>query len=318
MFAISVRDRPCSARTGPSSFGRVTRMTPSSRTTSMGSATVCRSVPFGPSTVTSRPSTVTCTPLGMVTGSRPILDIAAPPLPDVGEDFPAHATLLGLLVGQEPARRGDDRHAEAAEDPGQVVLLRVDAQPRLGDPLDARDGALARVPVLQGDHQVPADFGVFDAPGGDVTLLLEDLRDVGLDLRIRHAHGVVVRRVRVPQTREHVRDRIGHSHGQLAFLTAVSPAGPTVFACLEFFTDLVVWSLPARLGDAGQFAAVRHRAEADPAQAEPAVDRTRPPAAGTPRVPLHLELGGPLLLDDQRLLRHLSPLPEGEAEPPQQ
>src|SRR5579862_6746446 len=141
MFAISVRDRPCSARTGPSSFGLVTRMTPSSRTTSMGSATVWLRVPFGPCTVTSRPSTVTSTPLGMVTGSRPILDIAAPPLPDVGEDFPAHATLLSLLVGQQPTRGGDDGHAEAAEHPGQLVLLGVDPQPRLGHPLDAGDGA---------------------------------------------------------------------------------------------------------------------------------------------------------------------------------
>src|SRR6266545_5038201 len=37
---------------------------------------------------------------------------------------------------------------------------------------------------------------------------------------------------------------------------------------------------PARLGDAGQFAAVRHLAEAHAAQAEPAVDRTRATAAG--------------------------------------
>src|SRR5580658_3011449 len=186
MFAISVRDRPCSARTEPSSLGLVTRMTPSSRTTSMGLATVCFSVPFGPSTVTSRPSRVTCTPLGMVTGSRPILDIAAPPLPDEGEDFPAHAALFGLLVGQQPTRGGDDGHAEAAEHPGQVVLFRVDPQAWLGYPLDAGDRALARVAELEGDHQVLADLGVFDAPAGDVTLLLEGLRDVGLDLGVRH------------------------------------------------------------------------------------------------------------------------------------
>src|SRR5207344_2838763 len=62
--------------------------------------------------------------------------------------------------------------------------------------------------------------------------------------------------------------------------------------------------LPAGLGDAGQFAAVRHCAEADPAQAEPAVNGPRPPAAGTPRVGPDLELRSPLLLDDQRLLRH--------------
>src|SRR5215469_3716940 len=36
--------------------------------------------------------------------------------------------------------------------------------------------------------------------------------------------------------------------------------------------------LPAGLGDAGQFTAVGHRPEADPAQAEPAVHRPRAPA----------------------------------------
>src|SRR6516164_1838603 len=55
--------------------------------------------------------------------------------------------------------------------------------------------------------------------------------------------------------------------------------------CILF--DLV---LPAGLGDAGQLAAVRHGAEADPAQAEPAVDGPRPSAAGAPGVAADLEL----------------------------
>jgi hypothetical protein len=70
--------------------------------------------------------------------------------------------------------------------------------------------ALARVAVLQRDHEVLADFGVLDTPPGDVALLLEDLRDVALDLAVRHAHGVVVRRVTVTQTSQHVRDWVGH------------------------------------------------------------------------------------------------------------
>src|ERR1700683_2826795 len=119
MLAISVRDSPCSARTEPSSFGLVTLITPSSRTTSMGTAMVWCSSPFGPCTVTSCPSTVTCTPLGMVTGSRPILDIAAPPLPDVGEDFPAHAALIRFLLGSQGRGGRDDRPAETAPPPGQ-------------------------------------------------------------------------------------------------------------------------------------------------------------------------------------------------------
>src|SRR4029077_15608288 len=69
--------------------------------------------------------------------------------------------------------------------------------------------------------------------------------------------------------------------------------------------------LPAGLGDAGQFAAVRHCAEADPAQAEPAVDGPRPPAAGTPRVGPDLELRSPLLLDTSAFFSITHPSLEG-------
>src|ERR1700685_222310 len=65
-------------------------------------------------------------------------------------------------------------------------------------------------------------------------------------------------------------------------------------------------SLPAGLGDAGQLAAVRHGPEADPAQAEPAVDGPRAPAAHAPRVAADLALRRPLLLDDKGLLCHVS------------
>src|ERR1700719_1778463 len=54
--------------------------------------------------------------------------------------------------------------------------------------------------------------------------------------------------------------------------------------------------LPTGLGDARQLTAVRHRAEADPAQAEPAVHGALTPAAGAAGVPAHLELGRPVRL----------------------
>src|SRR5215470_9806028 len=101
MLAISDRDSPCSARISPSSLGRVTVMTPSACWTSIGADTSRLSSPLGPLTWTSRP-------LGMVIGSRPILDMAGS-LPDVGEDFPAYALLLGLLIGHQARRRRDDR-----------------------------------------------------------------------------------------------------------------------------------------------------------------------------------------------------------------
>src|SRR5690348_15384174 len=179
MLATSDRDRPCSARTLPSSLGRVTVMTPSLWDTSMGSATSSESFPLGPVTVTSRPSMVTSTPLGIGTGMRPIRDIAVSS-PDVGEDFPAYAALVRLLVGHQAGRGGDDRDAEAAKHPRQVVLLGIDPQARLGHPLDPGDRALPGRAVLERHHKALAHRGVFHGPPGDVALLLEDLRDPDL------------------------------------------------------------------------------------------------------------------------------------------
>src|SRR5208282_6762532 len=118
-----------------------------------------------------------------------------------------------------------------------------------------------------------------------------------------------------------LRNRVSMSAIGSVIVMANRPSSPRFPAGSHRYRDLRCarssW-LPTGLGDAGQLTAVRHRAEADPAQAEPAVDRTRPPATGAPRVRAHLELGRPVRLDDQRFLCHLSPLPEGEAEPPQQ
>src|ERR1700754_3355957 len=131
MLFTSVLVRPWRSLAVRSSFGRATLSVPSSaRSIVIGATTVWLRVPFGPFTVTSLPSIVTSTPLGTGMGSRPIRDMgfSSLPLPDVGEDFPAHALLSGLPIGEQAGRRGDDRHAKTAEPPRQVRRLRVDAQ----------------------------------------------------------------------------------------------------------------------------------------------------------------------------------------------
>src|SRR6187200_3025055 len=223
MLAIRVRDSPCRDLLSRSSLGRATSMTPSSpRLTVIGAATLWLRVPFGPFTVTRRSSTATSTPDGTGMGSLPIRDISLSclsRLPDVGEDFPTHALLVRLAVGEQALARGDDRDAESAEHLGQARVLGVHAQAGLRDPADAGDRALAVLAVLQGQLEDPAHglggllgrvADVLDLPGGDVPLLLQDLRDAHLELAVRHGHGVVVSLVRVAQTGEHVCDRVSH------------------------------------------------------------------------------------------------------------
>src|SRR3712207_6548112 len=167
-------------------------------------------------------------------GSLPMRDMlllapsssVGPGSPDVGQHFAAHALLVRLSVGEEPLARRDDRDAEAAEHLGKAVGLGVDAEPRLADPPDAGDRALAVRAVLQRDRQLlahsPLD-GVRDLVAADVALLLEDVGHAGLELAVGHGHLVVVGLGRVTQPREHVCDRVGHRHLRISSLSPWFP-----------------------------------------------------------------------------------------------
>src|SRR6478736_600500 len=146
----------------------------SSRATLIGSATARSRVPLGPLTETFWPSIVTSTPLGTATGCFPMRDMASSPSPHVREDFAAHALSCRLTVGQQARGRGDDRHAEAAENPRQVGGFRVHPQAGLGHPAQARDAAFAARAVLQLDHQRLADPSILGVVVADVALALED------------------------------------------------------------------------------------------------------------------------------------------------
>src|SRR5580765_8153083 len=142
MLLTRVRVRPCRERESRSSSGRVTTSSPSSRAMLMGSTTTWDSDPLGPFTVTCGPSMLTSTPAGTGIGSRPIRDMSAPPLPDVGENFPAYLLLGGLTIGQQTGRGRDDGDTQATEDLGQLGRARVDPQAGLRDAADAGDRAL--------------------------------------------------------------------------------------------------------------------------------------------------------------------------------
>src|SRR5215204_4684836 len=243
MLLIRVRVRPWSDLLIRSSSGRLTSRTggpPSSlRSTMIGAATVWVRVPLGPFTVTTGPSSATSTPDGTGTGSLPMRGIAIPLFlvssPDVGEDFPTHALLVGLTVGQQALARRDDRDTQAAEHLRETRVLGVDPEARLADPADAGDRALTVAAVLERDRQDLADavLVVGHVEGGDVALLLEDLSDALLQLAVGHRNLVVVRLIGVAQTSQHVCDRVGHRHDVcFSFLLRFPPArGRWTFSC---------------------------------------------------------------------------------------
>src|ERR1700712_4378591 len=177
---------------------------------------------------------VTSTPAGTVTGSFPMRDMPKPPsLPDVGEDFAAHAVALGLTIGLEPGRRRDDRDAEATENVRQFGRFCVDPQTRLGDAPEAGDAPLTVGAVLQLHNEVLVLLARLVAVARDVALALQDLGDVRLDLGVGKHDLVVVRRVRVTQTSQEVCDGVGHRHGDLSTFLAWFPAPKVGGACGE-------------------------------------------------------------------------------------
>src|SRR5215217_6745231 len=282
-------------------------MAPSSlRDTEIGSATASDSEPFGPLTDTFWPSIVTSTPDGTGTGCFPIRDMSTYPSPHVCEDFAAHALTSGLTVGPEARGSGDDRHTKATQNPRKVGGFRVHPQTGLGHPAQARNAALPAGAVLQLYDKVFADSCVLDVKVGDVALALEDLRDIGLDLRVWQLHLVVVRRIGVAQTCQEVCDRVRHGHdSRFTFLAAV-PTVPNFWgAYRNLFVSWSVEPLPAGLLHARQFAGVSHLAQADAAEPELAVNRVRAAALTAAGVPPHLEFGLLVGLVDQSLLRHL-------------
>src|SRR5580692_10481127 len=96
-------------------------------------------------------------------------------LPDITEHLPTDVVLARLAVAHQSVARGQNRHAETAENSRHPVGARVDPQARLGDTPDARDRALAVAVVLEGDLELVARTleGRLDLEARDVSLFLE-------------------------------------------------------------------------------------------------------------------------------------------------
>src|SRR5690606_11344143 len=185
MLLTRVRVSPCSDRFSRASSGRSTRSSSPSWRTVMAPGMGRERVPFGPFTVMWPSATVTSTPPGTAMGACPIrLTSPAPPSsvplrdlmqawgaaplrfatssPHEAQDLAAHAALPGFPVGHQALAGRQHRHAQAAEDPRDLLGLGVDPQARLGDALHARDDPrpLGRVLHLDGEDASRAVDGI--------------------------------------------------------------------------------------------------------------------------------------------------------------
>src|SRR5437899_4619204 len=206
MLAISVRVRPCRARSSPRSVGRLTRIWSSTWSTWRRAGMSWLSSPSGPLTIT-RPATIeTPTPSGSWMGLFPIRLI--PRSPDEADHLAADTFLLGGTARDHSGRGGQDRGAHPAEHARQAVRARVDAAAGLGDPLEDGGHALSVLSELELDHERVGPLALVDAEVLDVALLLEQPGDLLLEARVGHRRRVVHRLVGVADPTEHVGNRI--------------------------------------------------------------------------------------------------------------
>src|SRR3990170_2207201 len=206
-------------------------------------------VPSGPFTEMLPEASVTSTPLGSGIGNLAMRDMAFSLRHDA-EHFAADAVGARLAVRHHAARGGDDGHAQPVHDAGNVVAALVDAQPRLGNALQALDHRAAGV-VLEPDAQRLHRLVLAHGEVLDVALVLQYPGDGNLQLRAGHADLRVPHHLGVADAGQHVGDRIGHAHAR--------------------------FSLPARLDHARHLAAHRQVAQLVAPQAELAVDAARAP-----------------------------------------
>src|ERR1700680_2367439 len=188
---------------------------PSDCLTVISAGRVRSSKPFGPSTLTWPGSRVTFTAPGTSIGSFPIRDNSSCYLlPDICQHLAAQALAQRLAPAHDPFSGAEDGNPEATEDPGDLRLARVDPQSGAADPLQPGDHASAVRAGLEDDTHGLGDAVGLDLKPGDVTLVLQHPGDFELQLRGRHLHLWVTRRVRVPDAREHVRDGVVDDAGR--------------------------------------------------------------------------------------------------------
>src|SRR5690606_8323963 len=113
-------------------------------------------------------------------------------------------------------------------DARKLLATLVDTKTRTAHALDALDDRTAGV-ILQTDVELRLTAVLAHRIRVDIALILKNLRNRDLQFRARHRDRDLLSLLSITDARQHVGDRIGHTH--------------------------FIPSLPARLGHAGHFAA---------------------------------------------------------------
>src|SRR5512136_155779 len=179
-FWARARARPWNARCWRSSFARWHDSSCPWRANLIPGGTGVLRFPLGPRTSTAASDTETETPGGTTMTLRPTPDIVGS-LPDVAEDLAPHPGLAGLAAGHDAPGGGQDVDAEAAVDAGDLGLAAVDPATGLAHALQVGDDPLPAGAVLQEDPDRPLPAVVDEPVVGDVALVLQDARDLGLE-----------------------------------------------------------------------------------------------------------------------------------------
>src|SRR5262245_20591029 len=212
-FWASARAIPWKARCWRSSSRRVHVSSAPESANLMPGGTGVWSLPFGPWTSIEVSPTLMLTPLGTSIFLFPTRDMSSSS-PHVAEDLAAHALSRRRPAGHDPAGGGEDVDAEAPVHPGNLVLAAVDPAAGTAHALEVGDHLLHARAVLQEDADAALlPFRLLEGlVVRHVALVLEDARDIDIQLRGGNVLSGKPGPDPVPDPGDHVRDGIGHVH----------------------------------------------------------------------------------------------------------
>src|SRR5690606_39878619 len=130
-----------------------------------------------------------------------------------------------LTIRHVTLRRGNDGHAKSVHYRRNLLRTAIDSQTRAAYALDLFNHRAACI-VLEADVQLRLALDILHSEIIDITLILKNARDRALELGCRHGNSCLVDALRIADARQHVGNRITHTHSSIPPLpTRLDDAG---------------------------------------------------------------------------------------------